>query len=458
MTAPPRWIEKIRPQRWFLLVLVVAQLAAQYDQSTTVVPGCAKIHCDGRESNNARLMPPVSSGARIIAHDTIPTGSGNPGVPAMNPNQGAGCAANGHVVVCSYNNPFGDNVVAYNSSGARLWTSGNLLDSLAFASVPIITASGSVIAADDNHVIRFGPTGAVLWNTPTIGGIPISPVVTQSGVVVLATKNGPISAYDSADGHLIGSIYVSRGPGDSDYFDTTNTPCVVNDRLYVSMAIQNDPDNTAWLVAVDVDSTNQQQPLSVAWHYVFGGPSYASVGCGGDAVFFDGGRLNPGDPGSPQLFAVHDNGTSASLIWAQAMPSYVAGSVTPDPRGGFWMQIGGAPGIQRRDALTGALIESLNISKLVGDPIANIPYSVMTMTGTATRPILIEGTVNIGLLSSYVIAVDLTKQALLWKINLNPMWGNDNTLGQFPLVLDAKGKPVLVFSGRTTGAYFVSDP
>jgi hypothetical protein len=410
------------------------------------------------ESNYARLMAPSSSNPTIIAHDTIPTGSGNPFVPASSPNQGAGCASNGRTVVCSYNNTFGDNVVAYDYSGSRLWTSGSHLNYTAFASVPMISSSGAVIAADDTSLIRFSPAGAVVWKTATPGGIPISPLVTQSGVIVLATRAGPISAFDSVDGHLLGSLFVRQDPLDLVFFDTTNTPCLVNNRVYVSMALPDDPDQTARLVAVDVDAANPIEPLRVAWHFPFGGPSYASVGCYGNTIIFDGGRLNPGDPGGPHLFAVSDNGASGSLKWALPTASFVAGSVTWDPRGGIWVQIGGASSIQRRSIQTGALIESLNVINLIGDPNPNIPYSVMTMTGSMTSPILIEGTFSRNGLSAWVIAVDLNSKALRWKINLNPSLGGDNTQGQFPIVLGPSGKPVLVFAGRTSGAYFVADP
>ncbi len=63
-------------------------------------------------------------------------------------------------------------------------------------------------------------------------------------------------------------------------------------RVYVSMAGQNQTSHGR-LVAIDVDPTNASMPLSIAWSYVFGGPSGASPLFLNGVVYFDGSSINP---------------------------------------------------------------------------------------------------------------------------------------------------------------------
>lgn len=410
--------------------------------------GCAMAHCDTRMSDLVRLQPPLGPTPVIIAHDPLPTGSG----------LGLGCVSNGRTVACSYNSPSGDTVIAYDAQGTRLWTSGALLNSSASASAPMINATGGVIAADDAHVIRFTARGAVVWDTLTPGGIPLSPVTTASGAIILATKGGPVSAYDSATGHLIGSLYIRESPSDPGYFDTLNTPCVSGNRVYISTARVGDPANRAWLVALDIDVNNPAEPLKLAWHYEFGGPSGASPLLLGNTIFFDGDRPSPGTPYNPHLFAVRDTGLGPALLWTQAVPASVPASLAQDPRGGVWSMYKGYGKLERRAPATGQLVETLDIPALVADPLPNLPYSALTMAGTAQRPLLLIGTNDRQAFSSYVIAIDLTRRSLLWKLNLAAAYPGETAPKQFPIAVNTGGHPVVVFSGRFSGAYFLSTP
>lgn len=437
----------------FPLAGQVAEAAAPFALAPA---GCPMVHCDPSMSDQVKLMPPLGPNPAVIAHDTLPTGTQNPFTGPSAPT-GNGCSANGEIAVCSYSNAFGDNIVAYNHAGARLWTSGNLINLTSWASVPIISADGDVIAADNKSLIRFGPTGDVVWNTATPGGIPISPVPTPAGEIVLATFRGPISLFDSTDGGLIGSLFVRPESDPTQFFDTINTPCLANDRLYVSMSLPNDPNDTARLVAIDVDPDNPNEPLKVAWHVPFGAPSGASPLCVGNMIYFDGGRRTPGGPEVPHLFAVRDDGAAGTVVWARAVAKPVPASFALDPRGGFWVEFTGSRYLQRRSLQTGAIVEFMDILGLVGGANPNFPWSVLNIAGTPTQPILTLGTIGIGGQTSWVMAVDMQTRAALWKVNLTPSQGIDNASVQFPIVLDPSGNPVLVFAGRTSGAYFVKD-
>jgi len=190
----------------------------------------------------------------------------------------------------------------------------------------------------------------------------------------------------------------------------------------------------------------------------FGGPGGASPLCAGPAIYFDGGRPAPGGPIMPFIFAVRDLGASGALVWARPVGSPVPASFALDPRGGFWMLLTGHGSLQRRSLRTGAVMESLDVTALVGGVTPNVPWSVLSVTGPASAPVLVVGTVGGGGLSSHVIAVDLQTRSLVWKVNIAPTFGIDNPSVQFPIVLDPDGRPVLVFAGRTSGAYFLRDP
>ncbi len=440
--------------RAFGLAFHLASLPAILPAQTLIpfVPapsGCAMAHCDDQMNDLVRMAPPTSSGVAIISHDTASPGKG----------LGLGCSSNGILAACTYNNPAGDNLVFYTADGARIWSSGSLLDQNTWASAPLINASGDVIATDDVHIVRLNSSGTVLWSTPLpVVAIPISPVTNASGSILFGTKNGPVSAFDSTTGNLVGSIYVQNATGGSNYFDTINTPCVRGNRFYLSMQLTNDPANTGALVAIDLNTGNTANPLTVAWMFLFGGPSGASPLCVGNTLYFDGASVLPGQPPNPQIFAVQDEGLSSKLLWNVTVPDPVPANMALDPRGGFWSLFTGYSGVNRYNGQTGAVIQSLNVTNLVGDPTPNYPYSAITMAGTAADPVMLLGTVSKNGLSSYVIAIDLPTNALLWKVNIDPSQGADSAPSQFPIVLDPSGNPVVVFAGRFSGAYFAAAP
>ena len=104
----------------------------------------------------------------------------------------------------------------------------------------MVDPAGGVIAADNTKLLRFSPTGQVLWQTTTPGGTPISPTITDNGAIILATSGGPVSAYDPATGALLdkltfsGTVTSSGGTATSGYYDTINTPAVNGNRVYIS--------------------------------------------------------------------------------------------------------------------------------------------------------------------------------------------------------------------------------
>ena len=425
---------------------------APRDDAEPIAPagtGCAMAHCDTRMSDHAHAEPPRAATTSLQWHDTVPTGALS----------GLGCSSNGSFVACSYTGAGGDNVVAYDPTGARLWTSGTVLDGSAWTSAPLIARDGSVIAADDRVVVRFAHDGTVLWQTPTPGGLPISPVVTDSGLIVLATKGGPVSAYRGSDGAPIGSLLLKTDPSDPEILETVNTPCVRGDRVYITTQRTNDPANTARLVAVDVRA-GTPSPLSEAWFFEFGGPSGGSPLRIGSTIYFDGDRLHPGDPTAPQIFAVRDDGDAPSQVFAVPVGGSIQASPSQDPRGGFWVFPTGAGATQllHLSALDGHEIERLDLDALVDAPGVHQPSSAMTMAGSHDRPVMLVAATALRTSgASYVTALDLPAQALLWKVEIAPGRTTDWTAAQFAITHTAAGAPLVVFPSLFSGAYAVGE-
>ncbi|HAA58494.1 MAG TPA: hypothetical protein DCE42_27275 [Myxococcales bacterium] len=203
--------------------------------------GCPMAHCSPDMSDRVSIAPPRSSQVQTLWQDQAPIGS----------SFGLGCSSNGSIVVCSYANaddPGVDTVVAYNASGQRLWSSGNCMGRLALGSAPLIGQDGSVIAASEGYMVRFDANGKVIWRTTLPEGLPISPVVTSSGVILIAASgqgaaaSSPLSTYDSQTGAALGELCVKENPTDANCFDTINTPGVEGNRAYISMA-KPDADN-----------------------------------------------------------------------------------------------------------------------------------------------------------------------------------------------------------------------
>jgi hypothetical protein len=414
--------------------------------------GCAMAHCDTRMSDHANAEPPRTPATTVQWHDTAAPGA----------LFGLGCSSNGTLIACSYTGDGGDNLVAYDASGTRLWTSRAVLDGSAWTSAPLILRDGSVIAADDRVVVRFAPDGAVVWQTATPGGRPISPVVTDAGIIVLATQGGPVSAYRGSDGSLVGALVIKADPSDPEIFETVNTPCVRGERVYVSTQRTNDDAaHTARLVAIDVRA-GAPSPLSEAWHFEFGGPSGGSPLRIGSTIYFDGDRLHPGGAPAPQLFGVRDEGTAGTQVFAVPVGGSIQASPSQDPRGGFWVFPTKTTTLLHLSARDGHEIERLDLDALVDAPGVHQPSSVMTMAGSATHPVMLVAATPFAMPpatagATFVTALDLASRSLLWKVQLASSRAIDWTAAQFAIAHTSTGKPRVVFPGLFSGAYAVGE-
>jgi PQQ-like domain len=223
-------------------------------------------HCDSQMSDQGNMMVPEGELA-ILWADRDPVGS-----PYM-----VGCASNGVTAVCSFG-PFGSDpfLKAYNGDGDVLWTY-NGLGRLASVSAPMIDEQGRVIACDARNIVMLDNNGSELWKI-NLPGLPISPVVTDNGLVIVTTTSGWIYAVDPDTGKKVGNglQFTDTIDGKKGHFGTRNTPTVQGNRIYsVTEFVPNasqDRTRTGRVFAVDV-TVNSNSPFTTVWSLDFGARS-----------------------------------------------------------------------------------------------------------------------------------------------------------------------------------------
>jgi outer membrane protein assembly factor BamB len=304
------------------------------------------------------------------------------------------------------------------------------------------------------------------------GGLSFSPVITEDGIIFIATTKGPIYAYDSRDGALLGWRYLTADKqvnllaqvldvNDCGFFVTVNAPCVRGSRVYMLTHYKQGVflfPHYARLYAIDVDpyNPNMEDRLKIAWYYEFGGPSGASPLLINNTLYFDGNRsflMNP------YIYAVTDMGNYGKDEWKKAFPTPIDASFALDPRGGFWIVDAWGGRLAHHSTEDGSVIEEIDVDGLVQEPGRHKPSSVITMCGNETRPILIVSATAIKLFrsSSYVIAIDLAADnSLLWKVKISDgsLFSLDFPFGQYP-VLMKNGEPRVVFSTIRDGVWAI---
>ena len=130
---------------WLAVVGLMGNAAQSADFSLPG-SGCPMAHCENQLSNRINMIAPVDgTKLTLISHDTTTKGS----------NLGLGCSSNGpgNTVACTLDNGSGPNLVVYDGIGHTRWSS-SLLSTKALSSAPIVGTDGSVVAADENIVIR----------------------------------------------------------------------------------------------------------------------------------------------------------------------------------------------------------------------------------------------------------------------------------------------------------------
>ena len=439
--------------------------------------GCPMAHCDPQMSDNSKLPPPKGKPVDIVWTRNQLSGE------SVGSSWGVGCSSNGEIAACSYRGE-SDNLVVYDFDGNRIYASGRLLNKEAWKSAPLIDRTGKVVACDDTRIIMVDtkPRPAIVWQTALPKKAPpISPVITRSGVIVLATLGGPVSAYDSVTGKLLGSMTIKAHLIDPRIFETVNTPASRGDRIYISTQLEGVRKYTrGMLVAVDVDPTpGAKEVLKVAWSYEFDAPSGASPTVINDTIYFDGFKKIPGRGEVPYIFAITDRGDYWIPKWEQEISDQLQASCARDPRGGIWDFPSGTKWLEHRDEINGHLIEKIDVDQLVDDKGRHIPFSAMTIAGDQYQPVMVVAAAVAGSPQGkhYIIAIDLKRiispaidsnnsistaidlnnsiSPLLWRVAISDEI-NGFTAGQFPIMVK-DGRSRVVFSSYSVGARAIGE-
>jgi hypothetical protein len=345
-----------------------------------------------------------------------------------------------------------------------------------YTTATVMLAGGDCPGASATATVSNGAVTAVTavsqgYDCDVVPDVIVTGDGTGASASAVLVAAAPVNVYSGFTGGVVGSTYLYQTGNSGNYYASVNTPCVNNgsypNRLYVSTALQNDNTQGA-LWALDIDPTNLTNPVTPAWHLVFHGPSGASPLCVGNDVYFDGAGIVPGDNAGTTIFGVQDNGASGAFLFHVALGPATRKitcnfALDPRPVGGFWHQILYDPNIYHRSATTGALIQTIDVSDLLttlGAPASTYwQAGIFTTYGTASDPYLMLPEAAYPAHLGYFAMLNLNSSALVWAV---PLYGNDwaaydSPGGDAALVLDSNQNPVVVWSGKQTGAYFITN-
>ncbi len=445
-------------------VFLAGNAGAEPPTATDIVAeaGCAMAHCDQGLTDDNHLAAALSGEIDTFWRDTAVNGSFI----------GLGCVANSFTAVCSFNSSSSKPVEirSYAIDGAPLWSS-TAFSGNTYYSAPMIGPDGGVIAADERNIIRFGPDGEQIWSQSTLGGSQVRPNVTDDGHIILAPTGGPIAAYDFDSGELIAQLTLNdtvqlRRRTISGFFDTINNSAIKGNRIYLStrFTLGRWPLRFGRLYAVDLvqNPVLREYSFEIAWFYNFRAPSGSSPTLGSDAagntiIYFDGSGVTPSSTSNPVALAIRDLGDSGQLLWDYQLSTVPQASPTLDPRGGIWYFAFGDSDLVRLDNNNGENIQTINVNDIVDDANGTFrPYSVMTVSidVDTANPVGIVAATSQDNSITYIIAIDLATEDLLWKYRIDEGTGfNGGTSGQYAMLINDQGQPVVVFSTRQNGVW-----
>jgi len=443
-----------------LALLCAGPAGAEPGAFTPAAAGCPMAHCDARMSGRVNVVSPTS--ASLIGIDVDTLGS----------KAGLGCVSNTRTVACTNG---GDpltqsNLVVYDASGHRLWEDHGVLGPSAWMSVPILARDGSLIATDQDWILRADPAAnRIVWQSrKPDAGFPISPVLVgaDDSMVLLTTNSSgagstaELSVWDVATGALL-SHQPIIDPVTGRLYVTRNTAAVRGNRAYVLTAAELD-ETDGRLYAIDICGSatcGGRGAVTLSWHHDFKGPSSSSPLLIGSRLFFDG---RSGVRGGT-FTAVADDGDAPRLVWKQPFSARFVVSAAQDPRGGLWVYPALTDALLRLNPQTGAIDQKVVMSQALGLAPGYTPASVVSVSASPAGAVVLlvgaQARNEDG--PTYVAAVDVGSTpagSALWKYEVAPTGGFNVTPGQFPLVVAPSGARRIVFRGSNSSIYFVGEP
>jgi len=360
---------------------------------------------------------------------------------------GTGQSGNGKIVACTWGSLLpDDNLVVYDYYGNCIWESNNLFNAFAQISAPIVSLENKVIACDDQYIRMIDPynndNGECVWSEllPDLFEVPVSPTLTDNGVILLPSLGGPLYAFDLENN---GNLLDTWEDGD---YTPMNSVCVNENRAYVLVHKFNImPPSKTRLYAFDINKI-ENNVFDEAWCYEFDGLCQASPTYIDGTLYFDRYlELAPGD--DPYVFAVTDLGDSFSLKWKKSCNHKTLFSLTYDPRGGIWYEDHSGRRLYRYDLDSGEVLENIFLDDLIdeydsfGNKLEFIPMSPMFICGDPVNPIMLVSANTPELtfpIKRYVIGIKLKKDhnQLLWKVLVDDDEWLNYVGSQFTILMD----------------------
>ena len=404
--------------------------------------GGAMIHSDTHLSDYINLSAPINNVDIVWQKNSI---SGE-----RSGTKGNGIAGNKKIAVCPFGNLFNkNNLVIYDYNGNYLWKSDDLLNGFSQVSTPMVDKYNRVIACDNKYILMIDPdynkNGEYVWKSPlSSNALPLSPTLTDNGVIILPTFRGPLYAFDIRDGACIETKYFEES------YSSENSVCVNGNRIYI---LTSKPVLfKSKLYAIDVDPDSNQK-LSIAWSYSFDGKSQASPTFIDGVIYFD---VYQAFGVNPEVLAVIDMGTYGKYKWKKDLDHRTLFSMSYDPRGGVWYEDHAGRKLVRLDTNNGDILDEIVMDELIGER-DYIPMSVMEVCGNVTNPIMIISA-NKFFKKYYVCAIDLTDNSLIWKVEINSLFKWNYAGGQYTILMDENGNnPRIVFGSYWDGVIAIGE-
>ncbi|GAB4152363.1 MAG: hypothetical protein Fur0021_17050 [Candidatus Promineifilaceae bacterium] len=435
-----------------LLGIGLLRARAATPEFVVAARSCPMAHCDAQMSDIMQDVTPPATAQELWRQ--APNWYN-----VLGSRKGLGCSSNGEIAACTFyysERRKAQFLRVYDAAGNIVWDT-KKLTSQAFASAPLVSESGDVIVGDEVSMFRFNPNGSIAWQSPT-GATPTSPVLTANGVVIAGTLEGPILAYDNTTGASLGTLTLNDWNGNSGVWSTNNTVAVNGNRIYIVMEFHDIVGAApARLYALDIVPDGNGVDIVPAWYFEYRADSGASPLVIGNTIYFDGDGPDPmQSEETPLLFAIQDLGSNYALQWQVALENDMGASAARDPRGGLWYYTAASPWV-RRVLEDGTLVQSININQLLNVEGNHVPTSAMSVAVNSNgHPILIFSATAVDY-SVYVVALDVETETLLWQVNVGAEY-RDVPFGQFPIVEDANGNPVVVFSTYASGVWGIGAP
>ncbi len=286
--------------------------------------------------------------------------------------------------------------------------------------VPFITSTGQILASDNQSVVRYTSTGALVKTlklTGSLDSLSFGVVGLTQNIGLVNQKNGALTAFDLDQLTNKGSIQLKNNSGSN--VRLSSPVSAHKNRVYAATQESGTGLMNSYLKAIE--ATNNT--LSQKWEFSYRGMTGASAVVVPPQI---SGRVypmlllhTPARAGSStvadELVALEDQGSTFKILWRIPLSSgmEVSPLINPGKRH-FYLQLKGSPALRTYD-FNGVYLSSVNIRTLEPE---GMNWSDLTLNGhlvgtftAATQMVFLSGG---GATGQFVMGLDPVAGALVW--------------------------------------------